>query len=321
MMGVLLKIYVQPVLIAVIGFMCKNYGCIFLSVPKWLLSLFFMFFFATKLFSQVVPSYENEQIQFTGLGPVAQESSMKWFLEYKLKAKNIEKIEIYNVSHKKPAPIFILQKEDIYSNSTHISKAMKNSSFDWLYESKQTNLLFLVNIVTEKTTDKLYVPLSFSEKSKISLRKIMKSQFKYSKKPVEVTPYHFIDGRKWQLGNQSKDDSMVLYEYTLEGEKIASWKELYSVMVVNNEVNLNKFIKIMKSSLSENCSQLEFQHKKLNKNAIFYEWKDNGCNGLPEHEMAVVFNSGGKAIRKSYAHKSTVMPSTNYSVWKTLLLE
>lgn len=321
MKGALLKIYVQPVLIAVLGYMYKNCKYMFFLVAKSFLSLFLMFFFTAKLFAQVVPSYENEQIQITGLGPVAQESSMKWFLEYKLKAKNIEKIEIYNVSHKKPAPIFELQKQDIYSDSTHISKAMKNSSFDWLYESKQTNLLFLVNIITQKSTDKLYVPLSFSEKSKISLRKIMKSRFKYSKKAVKVTPYHFIDGRKWQLENQSNDGSMTLYEYTLEGEKIASWKELFSIMVVNNEINLNKFIKIIKSSLSEDCSQLEFQHKKLNKNAIFYEWKDHGCNGLPEHEMAVVFNSDGKAIRRSYAHKSAVMPSTNYSVWKTLLLE
>lgn len=301
--------------------MCKSYRCLSLLITKWFFSLFFVFFFTTGLFAQVIPTNENEQIHITGLGPIAQESSMKWFLEYNLKAKNIEKIEISNVSHKEPVSIFALGKEDIYANSTHISKPMQNSSFNWLYESGQTNMLFLVTIVTTEGINKFYVSVYFSEKSKISLRKIMKSRFKYSKRKIEVTPYHFIDGRKWQLGNQSNNGNIVLYEYTLESEKITSWKELYSVMLVNDEINLNEFARLMKSNLSENCSQLEFSYKQLNKNAIFYEWKDHGCNGQPEHEIAVVFHSAGKTIRKSYTYKHIAIPNVNYSVWKKLLLE
>lgn len=131
-------------------------------------------------------------------------------------------------------------------------------------------------------------------------------------------PFHFkqFDDRNWLLGHRGEDDSQVIQEYILDGEKIENWSELITYQFFKSS-------KLSKSQLVANaekihktqCTDLFWNIVKQNVKYIIYEWSHNGCNGYPaQHELVKVSEKKEGLLVERYTSKDP----KNFSLKKWL---
>lgn len=112
------------------------------------------------------------------------------------------------------------------------------------------------------------------------------------------------DSREWKLQNKTDNNLMTIYQYTPDGEKLETTKELLTLFYMKDYNNSKKeyfdlFIKELQSRVPKN--KVSSKILKEDKKMLFAEWwiDDNSSNDV--HEWLKIFSKGNKMAIIKYS--------------------
>lgn len=288
-----------------------------------ILSALSLLFFSTNVFAQLKPELGNEWIQSRSLGPVIDESSIRWNFFADVKVDNLESIHGYEVKGSQKTEQISEISKITKGNLSLSSQPLAEKDYLWIFELGNTSLFFTFEITNNKGEKKiLNVPINFSEKSKETLRLVMEKNLNIKKETVKVPFYRNLDGRRWYVENSGENEEQVLIEMIPDGTKIETWTELYRLNLLKTIGSSNRaaFMNAVREGLSENCPSLVFNIISESSKEIFYEWSHDGCNGWPAStEISRMVNSPSHSTMFTFAYKNGKLPKDLREIYLTIL--
>ncbi|WP_061249123.1 hypothetical protein [Leptospira alstonii] len=277
-----------------------------------------------SLAAQLKPELENNWIKSNSLGPILDEKGIKWQFIANIKSNEIAEVEGFEVNGLNKIQRFKQQTELKPGNLIIVGPQLSEKDYDWLFESGSSSLFFSINIKDSKGVSKtLNIPLTFSAKSKDTLRTMVSSRFGIQKKIKEVPYSRNIDGRRWIIGNSGEDDQQVLVEMIPIGSTIQESNELYRINLLK-KIGISQRKTILdniKLGLSKNCPSLTFNILKENNQEVIYEWNHSGCNGFPaSSEVSKFVSSNSRSTQFSFSYKLGVIPIELKQVYLAILM-
>jgi len=145
--------------------------------------------------------------------------------------------------------------------------------------------------------------------------------------PIDTLPpikFSFTeDGRRWKLGNSSKNDQIALSEHVLENETLESWTELVTTLsIVGNQVApleriFDAFVKQIQGSLPD----AKIQAKVIGRGPhnLFAEWWIKEGSPNDQHEWIQIFEQKDNLAILRYTTKKMGEVDTKGKVWESIL--
>ncbi|TGL44653.1 hypothetical protein [Leptospira perdikensis] len=287
------------------------------------LSLFILVLSTNSVFAQLKPELDNEWIQSKSLGPVLDESSIRWNFIADVKVDHLESIQGYEVKGSQKTKQISETSKINQGTLSLSSQPLSEKDYQWIYEFGNTSLFFTFEITNKKGEKKvLNVPINFSEKSKETLRLFMEKNLNIKKDIVKVPFLRNLDGRRWYVGNSGENDEQILIEMIPEGTKIETWTEIYRLNILKTigTSNRESFINAVKDGLSENCPSLVFNTITESPKEIIYEWSHEGCNGWPAStEITRMISTPSNSTMFTFANKNGKVSKQLREIYLTIL--
>lgn len=288
-----------------------------------ILSALSLLFYSTNVFAQLKPELENEWIQSKSLGPVIDDTSIRWNFFADVKVDHLESIQGFEVNGSQKTKQISETSKLTKGNLSLSSQALTEKDYLWIYELGNTSLFFTFEITNNKGEKKfLNVPINFSEKSKETLRLVMEKNLNIKKETIKVPFYRNLDGRRWNVGNSGENEEQVLIEMIPDGTKIETWTEIYRLNLLKTigSSNRTSFMNAVREGLSENCPTLVFHIISESPKEIIYEWSHDGCNGWPAStEISRMVTGLSQSTMFTFAYKNGKLPKDLREIYLTIL--
>ena len=132
------------------------------------------------------------------------------------------------------------------------------------------------------------------------------------------------DGRNWKLGSNVKNDQMTLIEYVVDGESLANWSELVSVMGVwPTEISLEQYYNSFVTSLKQVIPDSPIQTRiiELGPNTLLAEWWLDDKSPNAQHEWIRFFKDQSIIYSLRYTTKKIASVDAKRPIWEKILKE
>lgn len=131
-----------------------------------------------------------------------------------------------------------------------------------------------------------------------------------------------IDGRKWKLGHESKEEGGLIREYVLENEDPNNWTELFSIQQFSEvPVTPQEFYKLFVDGLKQSVPQNKVENRIVSEspNVLLGEWWIHDKSQNDQHEWVKIFKDGDEVLIVRYTTKKTKDVDSIRKKWEDIL--
>lgn len=131
-----------------------------------------------------------------------------------------------------------------------------------------------------------------------------------------------IDGRKWKVGHEVKEEGGLIREYVLENEDPNSWTELFSIQQFSDvPVSPNEFYKLFVDGLKQSVPQNKVESRVITEspNMLLGEWWIHDKSQNDQHEWIKIFKEGNEVLIVRYTTKKIGEVDSVRKKWEDIL--
>ncbi len=132
-----------------------------------------------------------------------------------------------------------------------------------------------------------------------------------------------LDPQSWKLGYEATDDSMSLYEYTLNNETVDNWTELVTIHYSPPlQITLARYFNQCLTFLRHLSSEYPLNTRIISssKTSLFFEWWINE-GSLAQHEWCSIISAPDALFLVRYTTKKLDKVEEIRPLWEKLLSE
>jgi hypothetical protein len=131
-----------------------------------------------------------------------------------------------------------------------------------------------------------------------------------------------LDGRKWKVGHEAKEDGRLIREYVLENEDVNNWTELFSIQQFSDvPVDPQEFYKLFVEGLQQAVPQNKVESRviKDSPNTLLGEWWVADKSPNDQHEWIKIFKEGNDLLIVRYTTKKVKDVDSIRKKWEGIL--
>lgn len=281
-----------------------------------------VFLLPSFLSAQILPLDENEAIQIKGIAAANNPEGFRWSLWYETRVDDIQKLTLYDLSSGQEKEILSVKGKEIYEPGFKSSEVLELSQLGWIYEEGLTVRMFRLDIERKDSSTSLYLPRTFDESIKGTHRLLFKQRQDHEQPLKRVRPYFYLDSRRWTLDNALSRETYTIYRYKLEDPPEGP-DEIVLQAFLQGDHDPGEILGENIKQMKKDCRNPRSSTTRLTTNAIFFEWKHEGCEDRGPLHLIGIFQlkpEEGYVQDIRYVYKAASMPDQNYSVWKAILM-